>query len=181
MIQLVDTKFNELKNTFTSSPANVAPDLYENIVSEAVERINRANNIILYNVAEPTGSKQAQIESDNAIVTNILSKIEHPDATFIKATRLGKTNGNKPRILKVSFPTPSQARTALRNKKKLNNTQFSNVSMSDDKTPKQVQYLRDLREILKQKIDSGDNNLTIKYIKGAPQIVDASPKNSLQA
>jgi hypothetical protein len=44
-------------------------------------------------------------------------------------------------------------------------------TFSEDRTPRQTQYLKSLREELNQRINSGETNLTIKYINRVPQII----------
>lgn len=47
----------------------------------------------------------------------------------------------------------------------------NNIKISDDKTPSQREYLNNVRLALKRRIDAGEQDLTIRYIKGVPTIV----------
>ena len=46
--------------------------------------------------------------------------------------------------------------------------------ISDDKSPRQLTYLKSLRTTLQNRIDNGEANLTIKYVQGKPTIVTIS-------
>ncbi|XP_050514926.1 uncharacterized protein LOC126890122 [Diabrotica virgifera virgifera] len=60
-----------------------------------------------------------------------------------------------------------EAKHILKNKKKLlQNVSLKNVSIIDDKTPNQIECLKELRMELEQRKSNGEENLTIKYIQG---------------
>ena len=91
--------------------------------------------------------------------------------------RVGKKIGNKPRTLKVTFTNELAALSVLKNKKNLANTNFTQVSIQNDLTPRQMEYLNNLRQELKTRIESGENGITIKYKNGIPTIVTSPAKN----
>lgn len=45
------------------------------------------------------------------------------------------------------------------------------ISISHDRTPRERAYLAELRATLKSRQDAGEDNLTIKFVNGAPKIV----------
>jgi hypothetical protein len=47
------------------------------------------------------------------------------------------------------------------------------ISISDDKTPKQLEYLTNLRTELQLRRDNGEDNITIKLVKGIPSIIES--------
>lgn len=85
--------------------------------------------------------------------------------------------GSKPRPITVVFTNPQIAETVLRKKKSLSATQFRDISISDDKTPKQIQVPQRLREELRNRIRNGEKNLTIRYERETHAIVIKQPKN----
>jgi hypothetical protein len=66
------------------------------------------------------------------------------------------------------------AKEVLRNKNKLINSDLPrSISISDDKTSKQLEYLKNLRTELQLRRDNGEDNITIKYVKGIPSFIES--------
>ncbi|KAG5875585.1 hypothetical protein JTB14_027209 [Gonioctena quinquepunctata] len=98
----------------------------------------------------------------------------HINTDVIRPMRLGKYDANRtiPRPIKVTLENEATVLACTRNTKNLKNDNFKNVFISFDKTPRQMQYYRDLRQELDEKKNNGENNLTIKYSNGDPKIVN---------
>ncbi len=137
----------------------------EEIIQESVERTFRSCNVILTNVPENT-------DVPDVIIANGI--LECVDATIVvspeNVVRIGKPIQNKPRLLKVRFNNIETVRLVLRKKSALKTSRFPNVIIRDDKTPRQLNHLKQLRMELNNRNNSGEN-LTIKYIHNVPQIV----------
>lgn len=176
---VLDAKFGSIQENLL---VNVSPVQFEQVVSEAVERLNRSSNIIISSVPEIVGTLEERIEHDNQLVKDILGNIVDNNYTIspLKLMRLGKPIQNKPRLLKVILSSPSIAKHILRNKIKLTGTKYKNISIRNDKTPKQIEYLRYIQNELKQREENGELNLKIKYIKNIPEIVKIDSKNQEQ-
>lgn len=145
------------------------PYVTETIFHEARERLWRANNVILFNVPENINTAQ-----DHAAVEKIIDKTECAGSVS-KVLRLGKNIiENKPRPLKVTLSSSDKAQWLLKHKEFLASV---NVTITDDKTPNQREYISNLREELDSRIKNGETNLTIRYNHGIPQIVSKTPKN----
>jgi hypothetical protein len=66
------------------------------------------------------------------------------------------------------------AKEVMRNKnKRINSDLPRSISISDDKTSKQLEYLKNLRTELQLRRDNGEDNITIKYVKGIPSIIES--------
>jgi hypothetical protein len=88
--------------------------------------------------------------------------------------RIGKPNSSNTRPLKVSLSNDLIAKEVQRNKNKLINSDLPrSISISDDKTPKQLEYLKNLRTELQLRRENGEDNITIKYVKGIPSIIES--------
>lgn len=139
----------------------------EEIIAESVDRSARACNVIMYNV-KPVANKQ-----DVDVVNDVLEVIDPslvigPENVF----RVGKTVGDKPRLLKLQFKTQQMARLCLKKKSSLlQHPQFAHITISDDKTPGQLKHLNNLRDELKRRLDVGEKDLTIKYVNHVPKII----------
>ena len=93
-----------------------------------------------------------------------------------KLIRLGRETPDKKRPLKVILPTKQEALQAFKCKKILEEDQ-TGIYMKNDRTEAQRKLLREiLTELQKQKAE-GKTNLIIKYINGAPKIVEKVEKN----
>lgn len=177
----MDDKFAALEAMFNARAACDSPSL-ENVVSEAMERIKRANNVVIHNLPEPllANSSTSQPTSDFDRVCELTRQIQGGQnivPTSVK--RVGKEKNGRPRIIIAKFDSPETARKVLRNKDRIKQSrrEFSSISITDDKTLAQQDYLQKLRSELKRRTDSGESDLTIKYVKGVPSIITNNSKN----
>jgi hypothetical protein len=114
-----------------------------------------------------------RLNQDCLEIRKIISTIT-PEAIPQKIIRIGKPNSPNTRPLKVSLSNDLIAKEVLRNKNKLINSDLPrSISISDDKTPKQLEYLKNLRTELQLRRDNGEDNITIKYVKGIPSIIES--------
>ncbi|KAG5896022.1 hypothetical protein JTB14_007587 [Gonioctena quinquepunctata] len=155
----------QLEQKITTNTVWLPSKSYEEIVGEVVERINRSHNVIMYNVPETNC-----LERDKAQVEEILNHIQgDPTNPPSSIFRIGRPSPSKPRMIKAVLSTPLQARAILRNKKKLAHTLFADISFRNDKTPREMSHLHEIRTQLNRK--GGEADLTIKYKQGKPRIV----------
>lgn len=160
---------NELANIKTQCTMGLNMDA---VLQEMDERQYRSKNVIIFGINESASSStEDRKKHDKLQVQKALEKIPDVDMEKSIVVRLGKPadNSAKPRPVKVILQNKHQAINVLKNKKKLP----QNISASSDKTPYQRDQLRKLREELAERTDSGEKDLTIKYIKSVPRIVKA--------
>nr|CAH7762006.1 unnamed protein product [Callosobruchus chinensis] len=131
-----------------------------------IERFRRSHNIIIFGIPESNNT--------DATVSAILNHVD-PIANNhrLSISRLGATpQANRARPVKVCFATPAVARTVLIKKNQLRgNTTYDSIKITDDKTPAQLNELSNLRVELRRRTESGEPNLTIKYIT-SPNLKD---------
>lgn len=160
----LEAQINAVKSPDGSRLSTVNP---EESIDESVERSIRASNVIVYNVEESVEKSDVEVAND------ILEAIDPvlvvaPDNVL----RVGKKTDGRPRLLKLRFKSADLARLCLRKKTVLrSHKNFSHVNIKDDKTPRQINYLKSLRTELKNREDAGEKNLTIKYVNHVPTIV----------
>nr|CAI5819890.1 unnamed protein product [Callosobruchus analis] len=148
---------------------------FEDVVSEVSERMKRKSNVILFNVNEPDQSKTAteRMDNDKTIVADILQKIdpERPVTNFEHA-RLGVFSNSKVRPIKLILENEETARKVWMksNNLKSHNT-YKNVKLFPDKTKKQMEYYKMVRQELENRHAAGDRNCRIKYVNDVPKIV----------
>nr|CAH7742039.1 unnamed protein product [Callosobruchus chinensis] len=142
-------------------------DFLETIISEVSERAKRKKNLMIFGVG-----KQGPDKDKNA-VNQILQSIERNlDLRDVKPVRLGRQVEGRRHPVKLSFGSDSQVAAITRNAKLLKDTRLKNaVSLSYDRTPREVSYYQKLKEQLHQRLADGETNLKIIYSNDAPKII----------
>lgn len=139
---------------------------------DSLDEVKRCHNLII--AALPESS------NDDQQVRKIVDIISPASSQAILATsRLGSSNSQSrnPRLIKVTFSNIITPRIILRNKASLLDSEFKKVSVRDDKSPREIRLLEELRRQLKSRQLAGERDLTIKYVKGTPTIVSRPTKN----
>lgn len=155
----------------------------ESVLEEINDRERRSRNVIIYNLPESASSTiSVRIDHDKNLIsklTNVLCTTN--PVTIFKSYRIGRSSKNKIRPLKVIFKDSGCVMDFCKNfdQKSLPDLDpnLKNVSVSRDRTPNERKHLFDLRAALKDRTESGETDLTIKYINGTPKIVKQTPKN----
>lgn len=161
----------------TASAAN-SPYYFEEMMAELEDRRRRAPNIMVYDFKEPDASipNILAIEEDLKSFKAKLNELSPELVGLVqRLARIGVREPGKCRPLKVTFESPSSATKFLVTNRAKTPPLFS---ASSDKTPKQREYLNQLRAKLKHRTDAGEENLTIKYVNFQPQIITQAPHRS---
>lgn len=146
------------------------------IYDEMQERMNRAKNIIIYNIPEnKSNDVKVRIAHDFDKAKEVIKLIDSNGPEDFKVTRIGKP-GNTPRPVRVIMKDRQQAIGCLKGKRKLTDASFS---ISADLTQAQRAKLRKVKEELKNKVESGDTNYTIRYIRDVPTLVKKKPISNM--
>lgn len=173
----VDTIENEIASLKSGSTSAINTPLfsYEDIISETYERSQREKNVIIRGVKEIRSSISAERQIHDSEEVMKVIKMAVPDCIEpTKTIRLGKYNPEASRPIKVLFSTPEPAKSILRNK---SNIESTNIKIYSDETPYQQKYRNNLRDELNRRLEGGETDLTIKYVKGTPKIMKTQPKN----
>lgn len=167
-LQTLESEIMELKqhNISDNKSSNLCCD--ENIVQEIQDRTTRMKNIILMGIPESKESNRnedysSDLREVNRIINALTKNCPQPSKIF----RLGKYNPNRNRSIKLCFESHEPVKLLLRNKDRLP----SNIKIFSDKTPAQQKYFKELKEELFRRAKDGEEDITIKYIKGTPKIV----------
>lgn len=172
------SKIDELRRQFIDNEKVNQARNFEETISELNERQTRAKNILIFGIDEQVGNTEERRDKDLNISEAVLNKISPDEPTHIvKTFRIGKNiNNSRPRPIKVVLSDQYEAKRILRLKGNLLSTEFSAVTIKDDKTHKQMEFLKSVQDELKSRLNNGESNLTIKYIKSIPTIVKTDPK-----
>lgn len=171
LISSLLVEVENLKNNSGSSRSD------EFIINEMNERNFRAANVLFYNIPECTSSSiEERVLHDKNEISKIINGISSDNKTPIKVIRLGKSyQPNKHRPIKAIFSSAGDAFDILKNKKHILSRlppNSSNIGISSDRTLFQREQMKKLRDQLAARQSSGEQNLTIKFTKGIPGIVN---------
>ena len=145
-------------------------------VDEYVEREKRKCNLIIHNLPELQEASYAEcIKHDqNHFNTILKDEIKVTGVKVNRSIRLGRRQGDKPRLLLVSIHDYDQKKLILRNAKILRESMiWGNIYISPDLTPKEREAGRVLRSELKERKTQGETNLAIRRGK----IVTLKPRD----
>lgn len=170
-----------LKVEKSESSAKITSENFEEIIEEVTERNKRKCNLVVFGITEPnsTLTNESRETSEKTNVTEVLREIA-PNINIdqIKPVRIGRPAAGKVRPIRVTLNNEEEVITIVRKAINLKNTRFDKkVFVSADLTPRQQQYLRNVRRQLKERRDAGENNLKLKYINGIPKIISVNSLN----
>ncbi|XP_028163109.1 uncharacterized protein LOC114354755 [Ostrinia furnacalis] len=168
-IKAIESKVDTLKTgTMSWTPLTDCDDL----ISEVQERYQREKNLIIVGIDEIISkSLEERRNHDMSQVKNVVESFGLNCAQPNKVIRIGKFDSNKSRPIKACFETSETPKLILRNK-----TTFQKdpkIKIYSDETPYQKKVMQKLRDELKQRTEAGEKDLTIKFIKGIPKLIQA--------
>ncbi|VEN59021.1 unnamed protein product [Callosobruchus maculatus] len=174
-LEVLEKRLSDLESSVSACPNfdGINPTSESKVIpravieAEALERLSRSHNVIILGIPETNNAEE--------YVNEILNQVDPvANAHRLNVVRLGSVSvQNRPRPVKVCFATPVVAKSVLRKKSILERHHiYSSTKITDDKTPAQLKELSTLREELKRRQTGGEKDLTIKYIKGSPRIVN---------
>ena len=148
---------------------------------------NRKNNLIVYGLPENEAVEAEQMLKDFKTVRDLyLDRVEIKEIDIVDIKRLGKTKEKGFRPLRIVFKDTELRNSVLRNNKylKLEGEDYElcsckfpskhiHVYLTDDKTKKQQEADKNLREELKERRNEGEENIIIRNGK----IVSTSRRN----
>lgn len=157
---------------------SISDDAFEEIISELDDRQSRKQNIIIFGVPEQRsdlGKEERQL-AEEAAVDDIL-KVVSPDVNYrqLQRFRLGRFNLNatRPRPLKIKLECEKFVHDVIRRAKTLKNSpNHNNISLAFDKTFRQIAYYNKVKTQYNERVNKGENNISIKFVRGIPKIVN---------
>jgi septal ring factor EnvC (AmiA/AmiB activator) len=179
--QQVQHLLNELENIKSNHQVEKNLD-YSDIFCEIREREIKSKNIIIYNVTEDNlriSQDYSTLEDinkfndlmtarDNSRAREILDNIPDIDLDEVRTKRIGRTDWNTCRPLRVMLQCSEDVITVMKNRGLIN----QQYNVRTDQTKLQRKKIKELKEEL-AKINFNVTNpqMTIKFINGEPKIV----------
>ncbi|KAG5895024.1 hypothetical protein JTB14_014763 [Gonioctena quinquepunctata] len=120
---------------------------------------------MIFNLPESDGNSTT---ADQSKVKEIIRDITYNEVQISKTLRIGKTNKNGARALKVILESSLDV-SYIRNRNKVKKDR--NIFINSDQTPMQMAQFKSLQLELKHRIEQGENDVKLKYINGTPKII----------
>ena len=186
-IRQIQVQLNKLEKAdpITNSTNRMeAQGSVEAILGEIYDRESRKKNFIIFGLPDINSDTNMVEAKDLAIkVIKNSCPTSTDDVNSVKVLGLGKYVANKCRPVKVICTSEEMALSVIRNTKDLKMmNEFNKIFISTDKTQKQIQEYKSIKQQLKVRTANDDSNLRIKYFNSVPKIVSthsASSTNNL--
>ncbi|CAH1986321.1 unnamed protein product, partial [Acanthoscelides obtectus] len=153
--------------------------VFEELIEEINDRNSRKRNVIIFGLPEQDQADvpQTRLTKDKSQVVDVLKVINlNVHANEVKPLRLGRFDQSKCRPIKLSLKDEDEVINVIRNAKNLKNSTFNRVSISFDRTRKQIDHYKALQEELAVRNSEGSQKFKIKYINGTPKSLRSSCK-----
>ena len=155
MMETTNQKNDEVEAEKTVDSHSMHAKVYTEVMEEQREKEEKKNNIIMYNMPEPvTNDVNQAIKEDITLVKEVLAEV-HPNIGEVEideknTKRLGKEKkSGHTRPIKIQFRDDASKGQVFRNSAKLrSHDRFAKVNISSDKTRKELQEDRKLKEDL---------------------------------
>lgn len=153
---------------------------FENFYDEIKDRERRSSNIMVYNVEESSDQDvSATINHDKSQVSKIFHIMNINEDHISKVIRIGQVKKDSKRPIKIILKERNQVSLILRNKHKLKGKM--NCVIDTDKTNLERSVCKKVHVEFKKRLEDGENNIKIRYIKGMPKILDMSKNDNHHA
>lgn len=167
---------NDVKALTSTAQATSEPKVeFEDLVQEVIERQNRRRNLMIFGLEEQQQStKTDRLDAEKTDVLKIFTFLTPKSISITDVRRLGKFDRERmrPRPLKVTLADDHQVLEIIKKSANLKQSEFKNISLSPDKTPRQIEYFKKLKAELEDRRNKGETNVKIKYSNGMPKIVN---------
>lgn len=164
-----------------ASTSTSDPHLVAKLAAELDDRQKRQRCMVVFGVAESQATAGAsRQQADRRYVADMFQYLGL--ASEISGIfRLGKksTGSQKVRPIKVIMGSSDEVHNLIKSAGRLQVAErYKHVSLSYDRTPQQQAEYRALKEELRARVENGERDLKIKYIRGSPRIVATKSLNS---
>lgn len=150
----------------------------DTVVAEITEQQRRARNVMVFGVEEDHNANALERKAADLEYVKSLFKFLGCDTSIHGVFRIGAFTANKRRPMKVILNLERDAQAVIQGARKLQGApEYGSVSLSRDRTPRQLESYRKTRDELQRRIASGERNLKIRYLSGVPTITSSRSLN----
>ena len=164
VIKSISSKIESIPKEQKMSAGFETPHEVARIVDNVFDKEKRKNNIVVHNLPEAEANSHAErMEQDRSKFTQLVKDEFHLIVRVTKSFRIGKAVAGKNRLLIVTVDGEESKWDILRQAPRLRHSElWPRVYLSPDLTRSESEEGRKLREELKRRKDSGEQNLMIK-------------------
>ena len=133
------------------------------LLNEMEQRIHRRGNVIVSGIPEQTeGSVEERKNEDREFIETLLNGITINESALETCQRLGYPRKGKPRPIRIMGLDPSEKMKILQKSKELkHHSTFKTIYINADLTPLQQLRAKNLRDELKARRESGEQDIVI--------------------
>lgn len=169
LILALQTELLEIKEKLNSQKSQFVNNDIETIIEEINERRRREQNVVISGIPEMDDKSSKVIVSD--IISKVAPTVNLDNAHLYRIGKFTNTPAARPRLVKVRFNKPEDARLLLKNARKIRMfNEFKDIYINNDRTPLQLDHFRRLRLELQDRKANGVPDLRIVYSNGVPRI-----------
>jgi len=137
-------------------------NLFSDVANEAVMRYQRRKSVIISGLElKQDGELEARKEDDGTKVGKVLEYFQLSEKDTTEIERIGKAGSGKRQLLRVRFACITEKQTVLRRAREIR-SHFPDVFINPDRTPRQQEEFRKLRNELKTRKESGEDVVIYK-------------------
>lgn len=143
-------------------------------LEEIREREHRKRNLVVYGVEEMNSEEpeERKCHDVNIIKKLLESQRVEVETNNIKVYRIGRRENGKVRPVRVILNSFEEVKKVFLKAKDIKKTtKYSGLSFSSDRTKQEQNEYQAKKEELKNRMEKGEKDLKIKYVKGKPQIL----------
>lgn len=143
----------------------------DDIIEEIRQREIRSKNVIIYNIDESND------KNDLKTICSILIHASIPKKN-IKIQRIGEKKPEIKRGIKLKLTSPKEVQKIFSNIQKIKPHLSENSYITSDKTPSQNKYYKNIKSELQDRVEKGETNIKIKWIKNILKIIQIDDDES---
>ena len=133
-------------------------DTNTRVIDEYMDRERRKCNVIVHNMAEETPS-----QDHDRVGSLFESEFDIPKSSITSMVRLGRSSGDRARLLQVTLDKEQHKHSIMKMATKLRKSQrWNTIYVTPDLTFKEREVNKALRDELKRRKANGEQNLIIK-------------------
>ena len=146
------------------------------MLDEYLDKEKRKRNVVVHNLPEQHGERQTEkTKNDSELFADVVKEHLHMVVNVSRCFRVGKTEGDKPRLLVVTLDSEEVKWEVLRQAPQLGQAPVRpRIFINPDLSPRERAEGKRLRDELKRRRENGETNLTIR--RG--RIVEVSDNNA---
>lgn len=156
--QILEKRYNDVNVELQFLKATPGPDIAD-IAKEVEERSRRSRNFIIQGLPECSSADSE--ETDLRTCVDVVRTISKNQDCIVGVSRLGKSGGTRPRLLKVQCSDVESRNHVLRHARDLRKVpKYKDIYINPDRTPMEQRQFHFLLKELRDRRDS-DKDLVI--------------------